>query len=122
MRRPSRLLGAPRSQECHAPDLTSGNQECASVGYARTPHNWPASLLLGRVWFRAGLRWFAPRFRWLRSLVPFVIGNPIAERFSARPVPYLSPIVNTIHSDQAPLPPGSPAFCLARLASTPVKF
>lgn len=51
MRRPSRLLGAPRSQECHAPDLTSGNQECASeprntasVGYARTPHNWPASL------------------------------------------------------------------------------
>jgi hypothetical protein len=31
MRRPSRQLGAPQSQECHVPDLTTGNQECAGA-------------------------------------------------------------------------------------------
>lgn len=110
MRRPSRLLGAPRSQECHAPDLTSGNQECASVGYACTPHNRPPRSCWAEFWLCAGLRWFAPRFRWLRSLVPLVIGNPTAERFSARPVPYLSPHRQHHPQRSDPPPPGEPSF------------
>lgn len=65
-------------------------------------------------------------FSLLRGLVPLAFGNSTAERFSARPVPYLPPktpplpriIVNTTRSDQTPRGPA----CLACLASTPVKF
>lgn len=116
MRRPSRLLGAPRSQECHAPDLTSGNQECASVGYARTPPTGRRAFA-GQSLVSSRFALVCSSFSLLRSLVPLVIGNPTAERFSARPVPYLSPSSTPSTAIRPPLPPGSPAFCLARLAS-----
>lgn len=113
--------GLPKSQECHAPDLTSGNQECAGAPAREKPGGmdtirphttkWPPRF--------AGqslvLSWFAMvcvSFSLLRSLVPLAIGISTAERFSARPVPYLPApyppplpriIVNTTtRSDQTP--------------------
>lgn len=110
MRRPSRLLGAPRSQECHAPDLTSGNQECASVGYARTPHNWPASLLLGRVWFRAGLRWFCSSFSLAEEPCP--ARDRESHRRKVQRAPCSLPLPHRQHHPQRsdPPPPGEPSF------------
>lgn len=92
-------------------------------------------------WPEFGLSSFAlvcASFSLLRSLVLLAIGIPIAERFSARalfltfahhprPPPQPRIIVNTTRSDQTPPPkkkksPREPSSCLARLASTPVKF
>lgn len=115
MRRPSRLLGAPRSQECHAPDLTSGNQECASVGYARTPPTGRRAFC----WAEFG---FEPVCVGLLLVLAAEEPCPARDRESHRrkvqraPCSLPSHIVDTIHSDQTPPSPGEPSF-LSRASS-----
>lgn len=110
MRRPSRLLGAPRSQECHAPDLTSGNQECASVGYVRTPHNRPPRFCWAEFWLWSAM--VCSSFSLAEEPCPARDRKSHRRKVQRAPCSLPPPIVNTIHSDQTPLPPGSPAFVL----------